>query len=108
MLLAAVACLGIAGWRMYGRTSFERTERASGAVGTLEEAPGGGSTAAGSSGGARQTGTGRSHMDEATGDATPPPAGDDGLVAPGFLLAAALLLVGAILARRWQGAKKDG
>ncbi len=108
ILLLVVACIGIAAWRIFGTTAYQRATSASGDVsqlGQTVDGPGGGSGGGGAGGGGSGASGGhaRSHLDEATADATPPPDPKDELTMPFALLAGAALLLLAMVARRMKG-----
>lgn len=109
ILLLVVACVGIAGWRLFGTSAFERATSASGNVGQLGQSidgPGGGGGGGGGSGGSGSSGGPRSRLEDATADATPPPDPKDELTMPFALLAGAALLLLAMVANRMK--KGDG
>lgn len=100
MLLVAIACMGIAGWKSYGRSTVDRTAAASGQVGALGDSLGGG--AGGGGGGGAVARPGRTNLEDVNADATPPPAEDDSLFSnPVILVAAAAVLLLALLARKF-------
>lgn len=107
ILLIVVACVGIAGWKMFGRTSSTRASQASGAVVGLGETPGrraGGGAVASSGGGSG------SRLEEATGEIADP-AADDGLgLSPALYLGAAAVLVIGVVGVRFlrRGRSGDG
>ncbi len=109
ILLLVVACVCIAGWRLFGTSAFERATQASGDVGQLGQSidgpSGGGAGGAGGRHGG-SSGAARSHLDDATADATPPPEAKDELAMPLALLAGAALLLLAMVAQRMK--KKGG
>lgn len=98
ILLLVVACVGIAGWRLFGTSTFERATSASGDVGQLGQSIDGPSHGGGGQHGGR-TGT---RLEDVTADATPPPDPKEELTMPFMLLAGALLLLIAMGARRMQ------
>ncbi len=109
ILLLVVACVGIAGWKLFGTSAFERATSASGNVGQLGQSidgPGGGGGSGSGGTGSSPSGQPRSHLDEATADATPPPDPKDELSMPFALLAGAVLLLIAMAANRMK--KGDG
>lgn len=108
LLLMVVACVGIAGWKLFGTSAVERASEASGNVGQLGQSidgPGGGGGAGGRGGGSA-SGQPHSHLDDATADATPPPDPKDELSMPVVLLVGAVLLLVAMAANRMK--KGDG
>jgi|GEM_PF-1478948 len=109
ILLLVVACIGIAGWRLLGTSTFARATSASGGVSGLGSSGDGlGAGGSGGSGGSGGTSSGgpRTRLEDATADATPPPDPKDELVLPFSLLAGAVLLLIAMGARRMK--KSDG
>lgn len=100
--------IGISAWRVFGDSARDRAAHASGEVAGLEAAPGG---AAPRGGGIRVARTSSSALDEATADATPPPADDEGWITPAFALGIAAVVVLAVVARNLQrrgGGTGDG
>lgn len=99
IVLIVVALVGVAAWRAFGASAQERAAQASGemsALGSAVDGPGGSGAGGGSAGRPQR----RSQLEEATGDAAPPPEPQDRFSGPVLLLAAAALLVLAMVARR--------
>ncbi len=105
IILLAVGLVGIAAWRGFGSTASTRTTEATGTMGSLDGPAPSGESATGSGGGGRRV-AGRSHLDEATADAAPPPEPAEQFAGPVMLLGAATLLVLGLVARRML--RKDG
>lgn len=99
IILLAVGLVGIAAWRGFGSSTSTRTSEASGHVGSLDEPTAPTQPGAGS-GGPEHRQAGRTQLDEATGDAAPPPEASEQFVGPVLLLGAATLLVLGLVARR--------
>lgn len=96
IILICIAVIGISAWRMFGSSTRDRTARATGEVAELEATPG---QTGPRGGGIRVARTSSSALDEATADATPPPAEDEAWVTPAFVLGFAAVVVLAVVAR---------
>ncbi|MEZ4389999.1 MAG: hypothetical protein R3A48_02795 [Polyangiales bacterium] len=102
IILICIAVMGIAAWRGFGSSARTHTARASGEVAGLEATPGAGGPTGPRGGGIRVARTSSSALDEATADATPPPAEDEGWVTPAFVLGFGAVVVLAVIARNFR------
>lgn len=94
--------MGIAAWRGFGSSARTHTARASGEVAGLEATPGESGPSGPRGGGIRVARTSSSALDEATADATPPPAEDEGWVTPAFALGFGAVVILAVIARNFR------